>query len=153
MDGQKILPIKNLTLKFTILLILTSASRASSIHLLDICFMSFFEEKVVFKFSKLLKAWKKGRAPPKLEIFVFEQGTNLYVIQTLIVYLNRSQEWRYEKKHSFYKSHKPVSVSTVSRWIKNVMPLSGINVSLFKGYSARSASTFFYLLVLIWLFT
>ena len=87
LDGQKILPIKNLTLKFTILLILTSASRASSIHLLDICFMSFFEEKVVFKFSKLLKAWKKGRAPPKLEIFAFEQDTDLYVIQTLIVYI------------------------------------------------------------------
>ena len=69
--------------------------------------MSFFEEKVVFKFAKLLKAWKKGRAPPKLEIFVFEQGTNLYVIQTLIVYLNRSQEWRYEKNTAFISPTNP----------------------------------------------
>ena len=43
------------------------------------------------------------------------------------------------KKDSFYllginKPHKHVSVSTVLRWIKDVMPLSGIDVSLFKGH-------------------
>ena len=60
------LPNKNLTLKLTMLLALTSASRASNIHHLDIRFMSLSEEKVVFNFTKLLKTWKKGRAPPKL---------------------------------------------------------------------------------------
>ena len=50
---NKSLPNKNLT-------------RASNIHYLDIRFMSLSEEKVVFNFTKLLKTWKKGRAPPKL---------------------------------------------------------------------------------------
>ena len=61
------------------------------------------------------------------------------------MYLDRLQEWRDEKKTQLElginKSHKPVSGSTVLRWIKDAMSLSGIDVSLFKGHSKRSAST------------
>ena len=107
--------------------------------------MSLSEEEVVFNFAKLLKTWKKGRAPPKLEIFAFEKYMGLCLIQTLKVYLNRSQEWRDEKKTKLLldinKPHKPISASTVSRWVKDVMSLSGIEVSLFKGHSTRSAAT------------
>ena len=121
---NKSLPNKNLTLKLTMVLTLTSTSRASNIHHLDIRFMSLSEEKIVFNFSKLLKSRKKGRTPPKLEIFTFEKDTDLCVIQTLKVYLDRSQEQRDEKKTQLFlginKPHKPVSVSTVSRWIKDI---------------------------------
>ena len=142
---NKSLPNKNLTLKLTMLLVLTSASRASDIHHLDSRFMSLSEEKVVFNFPKLLKTWKKGRVAPKLEISAFEKDTDLCVIQTLKVYLDTSQEWRDEKKTQLLldinNPHKPVSVSIVSRWIKDVMSLSGMDVSLFKGHSTRSAFT------------
>ena len=80
------------------LLALRSASRASNIHHLDIRFVSLSKEKVVFNFSKLSKTWKKGGAPPKLETFAFEKDMDFCVIQTLRVYLNRSQEWIVEKK-------------------------------------------------------
>ena len=73
-------------------LTLTSTSRALNIHHLDIRFMSLSEEKIVLNFSKLLKPRKKGRAPPKLEIFAFKKDTDLCVIQTLTVDLDRSQE-------------------------------------------------------------
>ena len=39
------------------------------------------------------------------------------------------------------KPHEPVSASTVFRWIKDVMSLSGIEASLFKRHSTLSAST------------
>ena len=39
------------------------------------------------------------------------------------------------------KPHEPVSASTVFRWIKNVMSLSEIEASLFKGRSTLLAST------------
>ena len=61
------------------------------------------------------------------------------------MYLNTSQEWRDEKKTQLLsginKSHKIASVSTVSRWIKDVTSLSGIDVSLFKGHSTCSVPT------------
>ena len=52
---NKSLPNKSLTLTLTMLLALTSASRASNIHHLDIRFMSLPEEKVVFRFAKSQK--------------------------------------------------------------------------------------------------
>ena len=64
--------------------------------------MSLSQEKVVFNFAKLRKTLKKGRPPLKLEIFAIEKDTELCVIQTLKVYQNRSQEWREEKRYSFY---------------------------------------------------
>jgi len=42
---------------------------------------------------------------------------------------------------SHRKPHNPVAVSTVSRWIKEVLSLAGIDVSYFKGHSTRSASS------------
>ena len=52
----------------------------------------------MLNFAKLLKTWKNGRAPPKLETFAIEKDIARGVIQTLKVYLNRSEEWGGEKK-------------------------------------------------------
>ena len=99
----------------------------------------------MFNFAKLLKTWEKSRAFPKPEIFAFKKDTDLCVVQTLKVYLITSQEWRDEKKTQLLlginKPRKTTSVSTVSRWIKDLMSLSGIDVSLFKSQSTRSVST------------
>ena len=64
---NKSLPIKDLTLKLTMLFAPMSVSRASSIHHLDIRFISLSKEKVVFHFTNLLKTWKKGRAPANVK--------------------------------------------------------------------------------------
>ena len=100
---NKSLPIKNLTLKLTMLLALTSASRASIIHHLDIRFMPLSEKKVVFNFVKLPKTWKKGRAPPNLEIFAFEKDTDFCVIHTLKLYLSRFKNGEMKKDTSFIR--------------------------------------------------
>ena len=39
------------------------------------------------------------------------------------------------------KPHKHVSKDTISRWIKLVLSLAGIDIKLFKSHSVRSAST------------
>ena len=69
-------------------------------------------------------------------MFAYEKDTDLCVIQNLKVYSDKSQDWRDEKKTqlllSINKPHKPISVSTVSRWIKDVMSLSGIHISLLR---------------------
>ena len=38
------------------------------------------------------------------------------------------------------KPHKKVAISTVSRWLKDVLQLSGINSDILKAHSTRSAS-------------
>ena len=39
------------------------------------------------------------------------------------------------------KPHKPVSSSTVARWLKTVLNNAGIDASIFKAHSVRSAAT------------
>ena len=57
------------------------------------------------------------------------------------------QDWRAINKDkprlflSIKKPHKPVSFSTLSRWIKEIIFWSGIKDLCFKGHSVRSAST------------
>jgi len=42
---------------------------------------------------------------------------------------------------SFVKPHKAVSTSTISRWLVEILGLSGIDTSTFTGHSTRAAST------------
>ena len=125
------------------LLARTLASRASNIHLLDIPFMWLSEKKLVFNFAKLPKTWKNGRIPSKSAIFAIEKGTDLCVIQTLKAYHTDHKNGEMKNTQlllGINKSHRPVLVSTVLRWIKDVICLVGIDVSLFKSHSIRSAS-------------
>lgn len=40
------------------------------------------------------------------------------------------------------KSHKAICSSTISRWLKEILTLAGIDSSILKGYPTRSPSTF-----------
>ena len=42
---------------------------------------------------------------------------------------------------SFMKPYRKVSTDTIARWIKTVLRLAGIDTSIFKAHSTRSAST------------
>ena len=42
---------------------------------------------------------------------------------------------------SYIKPHKAVKTSSISRWLKNVLRLSGIDTSQFSAHSTRSASS------------
>ena len=60
---------KVLTHKLVILIVLSSASRASAIHHLDVRYRYMLrpEGKFIFTFHKLHKSWKFGKAPASLE--------------------------------------------------------------------------------------
>ena len=42
---------------------------------------------------------------------------------------------------SYQKSFKPVSIDTISRWLKTVLAKAGINTKIFTVHSTRSASS------------
>ena len=88
---------KDLTLKLTMLLALTSASRASGIHHLDIRYMVKGPDRYIFSFGKLYKAWQRGKAPPEVTYYSYPHNKILCVIDTLEEYLSRSEKWRGDK--------------------------------------------------------
>ena len=116
---------KFLTYKLTMLMALTSASRAIGLQHLNIRLMVKISSSFTFTFHKLPKAWKK-RKPPSLVIFYsFEEDSSLYVIAVLKEYFKRSEKWRtsdeWQLLLSFVQPHKPVVSSTISEEIKKVL--------------------------------
>ena len=138
---------KLLTFKLVMLLALTSASRASAIHHLDIRYKYEYHEKYVFKFHKLHKSWRFGKPIPEVEFYKFSDDRDLCVVTAIDEYISRTEKWRGEENEksqlllSFIKPHDEVSSSTVSRWITETLKLSGIDINTFKGHSTRSASS------------
>ena len=137
---------ENLTYKLTMLIALVSASRAIQIQNLDTSQMGRLPDKFKFTYTKLHKGWKRGKAPPSIEFNAYTNDPELCVVQCLDEYLQRSKCWRGNEKTqlllSFINPHVQVSSSTISRWIKKILDLSGVTeMHDFKGHSTTSAST------------
>ena len=125
---------------------LTSASWASAMHCLDLRFMVMSDDAYIFTFHKLRKSWRKGKAPPKLYFYKYPKDQELCVVSALNEYLKRTETWRtngdkFQLLLSYIKPHVKVHSSTVSRWIKEILKETGVDVDVFKGHSTRSAST------------
>ena len=132
---------KDLTLKLTMLLALTSAARAHELTYLDIRFLVKHHS---FYFNKPTKVAKVGKARPPLKFSHFTEDKNLCVCHNIDLYITRTSLWRTEKNQlllSFIKPHKEVATSSVSRWIIQVLNLAGIDTNMFKGHSTRSVSS------------
>ena len=124
---------------------MTFASRASAMHCLDVRFMVKSDDAYIFTFHKLHKSWRKGKAPPKLCFYKYAKDQIFCVVSALNEYLTRTETWRtngykFQSLLSYIKSNMKVHSSTVSRWIKEILKETGVDVDVFKGHSTRSAS-------------
>ena len=72
---------------------LSSASRASGIHHLDVRYILRPEGKLVFTFHKL----ESGKAPPSLEFCEYTEDRDLCVVTTLNEYIKRTYQPHAEK--------------------------------------------------------
>ena len=97
---------------------LTSASRASAKHCLDVRFMVRSEDAYIFSFHKLCRSWRKGKAPPKLYIYSLKDQ-ELHVVFVLDEYLKitktgKTNGDKFQLLLSCIKPHVEVHSSTVS---------------------------------------
>ena len=144
-DNKKIAD-RQLILKVTILLALTSASRVGGLHSLHIRFMTRTENKYSFSFNKLSKSWRQGQKPPVVEFCEYSDDKDLCVVTALDKYILRSSEWRKESNQTqlllgTIRPYKEVVLSTVSGLVKTVLKLAGVDVNIVKGHSTRAAFT------------
>jgi hypothetical protein len=137
----KELCLKLLTFKLVALLALVSASRAQTLAALDLDHMQVAGDTVTFQIYDLLKGSKPGR--PIQEITLQKYcDRKLCVVDTLLEYLERTKiDRRSRKLLVSFKTFKNVTTSSIARWLKTVLVLSGIDGSVFKAHSYRGAST------------
>lgn len=132
--------LKNLTLKLVMLLALVTAQRAQTLSLLKLGDLTDKGSEVIFRISAALKTKAAGSAIITLREFT--EDSDLCVVRTLKDYIQRTKELRKNDSLliSWMKPYKAVHVDTIRRWILCVMELAGIDITLFKAHSTRSAS-------------
>ena len=132
--------------KLAMLLALTNADRASDLHLLDLNFKQVLSHGVRFQIVGLSKTCRSG-PPREVTYFAFKECETICPVATVEAYERRTADLNTPDQDTnplligCVKPHKPVTSSTISRWSRNLMEASGIDVSIFKSHSIRAAST------------
>ena len=144
------LSLRQMTLKTVALVALTASDRAQTIHALrsDMIETDANGNLVIVVYDRL-KTSRRGH-PPRVVTCVSWDDQELDVAFYVHKYLDRVLVFRLravfnelEKPVQLFLSHKtgcPVAKSTISRWIKDVLSLAGIDTSRFSPGSTRSAS-------------
>lgn len=135
------LTLKLLTLRLTALLALSTAQRVQTINCFKLKLMSDFGDYVVFTIDELTKTSRPGRGIQRVKIDKFS-NKNICVVQCLHYYIAKTKKLRKTDRLLIsYKTHKEVTTSTIARWLKEVLHLSGIKTDIFSAHSYRGAST------------
>lgn len=139
----KYITLKELTLKLTMLISLTNASRVQSIHLMDLNFVQKVKGNFIFVLNDLIKQSRPGYKEPTVNITAYPPDRRLCTVTVYNEYLFRTKNIRRNKTKlllSYIKPHECVSRDTISRWIKEIMTRSKIDTGKYKAHSVRSAS-------------
>ena len=143
------LSLKQLTLKTVALVALTSSDRAQTLQALRVDMVTASPQGLEFVIFDVLKTSKRGR-PARVVKCVSWDAPELDVANYVLTYINKTLVFRLRsfkkglgKPTQLFLSHKtglPVARGTISRWVKEVMRLSGIDTSTFLPGSTRGAS-------------
>ena len=139
------LKLRDLTLKLTMLLALTRQSRSSDLTSLDVRFRRYSSEGVTFQPTKLAKQSGPTKDVTDFCFARFPHNPKLCPVHTLQAYEVVTQGIRDDNKVTklllaTIRPHKAVTSSTIAKWLKVIMERAGINTSIFKAHSVRSAS-------------
>ena len=106
-----------------------------------------FGEKIILHIAKLTKSKRQGKPNISITLLKYEKDTALDAVACYRAYLKRTKAWRATEEQktqlflSLVQPHTPVTTSTISRWLREIMTESGVNTELFKAHSVRGAST------------
>ncbi|KAM4691976.1 integrase/recombinase xerD homolog [Rhinophrynus dorsalis] len=132
------LSLKQLSAKLTMLLCLISFRRVADVHALDLHRRSFVPEGVRFVICRRTKTNSRSVLYP-----AFPLRPQLCVVRCLQEYELRTVNLRCSNWPqlliSIRKPHFPVSTASLARWVRWVMRLAGIDVTLFGAHSSRGA--------------
>ena len=125
------------------LMALVRPSRSADLASLTISKCQFKPEGVSFLPSDLAKQSRQGKPLTDIFFATFSGNKELCPVETLRRYQIVTSPLRKEFDQFFVatvKPHKPVAPCTIARWLKEVLKLSGIDVSIFTAHSMRNAS-------------
>ena len=139
------LPLKILTLKLCMLIMLISGGqRSQTIHLIKRKNINFINDNLVFiPIMNVVKQTKANNHIKPLKLKTYEDK-KLCVVSHLKIYQNLVQALAPDEEQlfvSYIKPHKAVSKDTIARWCRETLKMSGIDTKKYSTHSSRSAAT------------
>ncbi len=141
---SQFLSLKNLSFKLVTLLALCQPKRVSELAAFDLSFVQKSDAAWCFHLPLMTKTRKIGALPDKAVYSFFPLDSILCPVRTLQEYEARTASFRASTSAlllSYRAPHKPITSQTVSRWITSTLASAGIDVTVFKAHSTRSAAT------------
>ena len=140
------LTLKQLSYKVVTLLGLCNINRGAELAALNVKWISKFEDGYVCSFGVKAKNSKKGKPAKPVKFKKHVQDDKLCPVACLEEYLNRTATFRAEMGSlplflSVNKPHKPVTRSTITKWVLKMLDIAGIDTKKFQAHSLRAAST------------
>ena len=137
---------KDLSKKLVLLFALSSAQRVQTLQALNINNMSIEETKIVFTVVQRLKTSRPGHNSLRVLIPKVLRNKSICPYTHLLHYIDISSSLRKLSDStqlfiSLNKPHKGVTSSSLARWIKDILQVCGVDTSVFKAHSTRSAAT------------
>ena len=140
----KQLPLKLLTQKLTMLLLLLSGQRQQTIYLLDVRNMSLSFSRASFRVGDLVKQSRPGHHVEELRFTGYAPDRRLCIITVLKAYLTRTLSIRGTTTKLLLTYGRPIhaaTCATIRRWATAVLLEAGVDLSIFTPHSTRAAST------------
>ena len=126
------------------LLALNSLSRCADLASIQLPSIRFSDGDVSFSLSRPRKAQHSGPLH-SLSVGAWHQNLAICPNAFLKLYIDRTAPLRNKENDALLfigcnKPHRPVSSSTIGRWIKDQLKEAGIDTSIFSAHSARGAA-------------
>ena len=140
------LPLKLVTFKLVMLMCLVRPSRSAELASLHVDRCHFKPKGVTFLPSGLAKQARQSKPLTNFFFASFPDNKQLCPVQTLRHYLRMTEKLRKATSNShlfvaIVKPHNPVAPCTIARWLKEVLRMSGIDISILTAHSTRGASS------------
>ena len=136
------LTLKKLTLKLLMLLFISRGRRGQDIHLLSLEGMNTATTSCQFQMLEHTKTSKPGKKGNPITTHVYTPDPPLCPLVTLKKYILRTTPLQKSETQLFLsliQPHKAVARDTISRWTKDVLKLSGIDITQFTAHNIRAA--------------
>lgn len=138
------LSLEFLSKKLITLLALLTGHRMQTLALIRLSNIVFKPNEAQIKIPDRVKTSGVGREQPFLLIPKCNEKPNICALSTLKIYVSKTQDLRNDESFlcvTFRKPHHQATKQTLSRWVKQTLDASGIDVSKYKTHSTRHAST------------
>lgn len=141
------LQLKELTMKLIMLMALTQAARVQTLHLLMLENISIGKDSICVWLGDNIKQCRPKFNVQFVKFKAYPKDKRLCVYETLKMYIEKTEHLRNGVDHmngnlliSFVKPHKPVTKDTISRWIRSMLCMSGVDTRMYTAGSVRPAA-------------